>query len=151
MESCPALTLTRLSTALLSYFLCSFFFFSISLRRIIHSFNYAQFRRNNFETENKDTGVLCSVRTTSLIPTSFTRTLKVQLWQFSSLGTASFRVWLSKVQTWIRGEHLFKKDLQPSKVIHSSELLQWCFVPAWNLAISQISLYTWGNLTSPRF
>lgn len=103
-------TVNSSSQLLFMQFFC-FFFFSISLRRIIHSFNYAQFRRNNFETENKDTGVLCSVRTTSLIPTSFTRTLKVQLWQFSSLGTASFRVWLSKVQTWIRGDHLFKKKI----------------------------------------
>jgi len=36
----------------------------VSLGSIIHSFNYTQFLRNNFETENKDMRApLCSVRT----------------------------------------------------------------------------------------
>lgn len=57
MESCPALTLYKLSTALLSYCF-KIFFFPISLGKIAHSFNYSQFLRSNFETQKKDTGVL---------------------------------------------------------------------------------------------
>lgn len=62
--------------------------FSISLGRIVHSFNYSQFLRHNIETENRhwrSSLLLNSVRTMSLNSTSFTGTLREQVQQVSTI------------------------------------------------------------------